>query len=101
MQQSPDSLPAEVVDALRRGNKIEAIKLLRNATGLGLKEAKDAVERIEVGESLAPSERVNSPTLSREIETAPGEVRRSGSPWRWGVAVFAAAMAAYFWFRPN
>jgi ribosomal protein L7/L12 len=32
---------------LRRGNKIEAIKVYREKTGAGLKEAKDAVEAIE------------------------------------------------------
>jgi ribosomal protein L7/L12 len=36
---------AEVRAALERGNKIEAIKLVRERTGLGLKEAKDLVER--------------------------------------------------------
>jgi ribosomal protein L7/L12 len=40
---------AEIQDLLRRGNKIEAIKLYREQTGLGLKEAKDAVEAIERG----------------------------------------------------
>ena len=43
------SIPASVQAALDRGNKIEAIRLLREATGLGLKEAKDAVEHIEAG----------------------------------------------------
>jgi hypothetical protein len=43
---SPDSL-LKVGAALASGNKIEAIKLLREASGLGLKEAKDAVERME------------------------------------------------------
>ena len=38
-----------ISDALRAGNKIEAIKLHRKATGLGLKEAKDEVEAIEAG----------------------------------------------------
>jgi ribosomal protein L7/L12 len=33
-------------EALRAGNKIEAIKLYREHTGLGLKEAKDAVEEM-------------------------------------------------------
>lgn len=33
-------------EALRAGNKIEAIKLYRAATGLGLKEAKDAIDAI-------------------------------------------------------
>lgn len=44
---SPDaalSPPAAMTDALQRGNKIEAIRLLREQTGLGLKEAKEAVE---------------------------------------------------------
>lgn len=34
-------------ELLRQNRKIEAIKRLRDATGLGLKEAKDAVEAIE------------------------------------------------------
>jgi len=40
-----DSLPAEALAALSRGQLIEAIKIVRAATGLGLKEAKDLVER--------------------------------------------------------
>jgi ribosomal protein L7/L12 len=32
---------------VRAGNKIEAIKLYREHTGLGLKESKDAVEALE------------------------------------------------------
>jgi hypothetical protein len=38
-----------ISDALRAGNKIQAIKLHRKATGLGLKESKDEVEAIEAG----------------------------------------------------
>lgn len=33
-----------IQDALRRGNKIEAIKIYRESTGVGLAEAKQAVE---------------------------------------------------------
>ena len=40
---------ARIEDALRRREKIEAIKRLREATGLGLKEAKEQVERMERG----------------------------------------------------
>jgi hypothetical protein len=36
-----------ITAALRAGNKIEAIKLHRQATGFGLKESKDEVEAIE------------------------------------------------------
>lgn len=38
------NLPQEVIDLINSGNKIEAIKILREITGMGLKEAKDAVE---------------------------------------------------------
>jgi hypothetical protein len=41
------NLPPPVVDALRRGKKIEAIKEYRQATGAGLKEAKDHIEEAQ------------------------------------------------------
>ena len=46
----PNSDPAlspQIQDALRRGNKIEAIKLYRELTGAGLAEAKGAIDRAE------------------------------------------------------
>jgi hypothetical protein len=36
-----------IQDALRRGNKIEAIKMYRELTGVGLAEAKQAIDRSE------------------------------------------------------
>jgi Ribosomal protein L7/L12 C-terminal domain len=42
------AVPPGVQDALQRGNKIEAIKLYREATGLGLAEAKEEVEAIQI-----------------------------------------------------
>ena len=39
--------PQPVIDALRRGKKIEAIKEYRMATGAGLREAKDYVEELQ------------------------------------------------------
>lgn len=39
--------PPRVLDALRRGEKIEAIKEYRAATGAGLKEAKEYVEELQ------------------------------------------------------
>jgi ribosomal protein L7/L12 len=38
-------LTPQIQDALRRGNKIEAIKIYRELTGVGLAEAKEAIER--------------------------------------------------------
>lgn len=40
-----NELPPEVMDAIRKGRKIEAIKLLREAKGLGLANAKVLVDR--------------------------------------------------------
>lgn len=37
----------EVIALMRAGKKIEAIKVFREATGAGLREAMDAVERLE------------------------------------------------------
>lgn len=44
MTNNRGEMPPEVIAALGRGHKIEAIKLLRESRGLGLKEAKEAVE---------------------------------------------------------
>lgn len=41
----PSEDPA-IIDAIRGGNLIVAIKLYRERTGVGLKEAKDAVETL-------------------------------------------------------
>jgi len=38
----------QIKELLRRGNKIGAIKLYREQTGLGLKEAKDTLDAVEV-----------------------------------------------------
>jgi ribosomal protein L7/L12 len=36
-----------VMQALREGKKIEAIKLFKDETGLGLKESKDIIEAMQ------------------------------------------------------
>jgi len=51
-----DSLPHSVLEALRAGNKLEAIKRLRNLTGLGLKEAKDRIDAHAGGAPLPATE---------------------------------------------
>jgi ribosomal protein L7/L12 len=46
----PNSDPAlapQIQDALRHGNKIEAIKIYRELTGVGLAEAKQVIDRAE------------------------------------------------------
>jgi ribosomal protein L7/L12 len=39
----------EIQDLLAKGNEIQAIKRYRELTGLGVKEAKDAIERARAG----------------------------------------------------
>ncbi len=39
----------EIEQLLRRGQKIEAIKIYRQKTGVGLKEAKDVIDKMERG----------------------------------------------------
>jgi hypothetical protein len=41
------NVPREVADAVRAGKKIQAIKLYRDSTGVGLEEAKDLIEEFE------------------------------------------------------
>lgn len=51
----PDDAPAwqsEVLKLYRKGRAIEAIKVCRAATGLGLKEAKESVERLAAEQGL-------------------------------------------------
>lgn len=43
---------AQIMAQLQAGQKIEAIKLYRNLTGQGLKESKDAIERLQRGEPI-------------------------------------------------
>ncbi len=40
----PGTLPPPVVEALQRGEKIQAIRLMREIAGVGLKQAKEAVD---------------------------------------------------------
>lgn len=79
------ALPPEVIAALQQGQKIEAIRLLRESTGLGLKDAKDAVESARIPEPLATR--------------APGAVAPSGGGMGWVAVVIAVAAVIYFALR--
>ena len=50
LEYTDDPLPptlAEAASWLKKGNKLEAIKVYQQMTGSGLKESKDAVEALE------------------------------------------------------
>ncbi len=57
-------------DLIRRGQKIEAIKLFREQTGVGLAEAKAAVEALERGETLVPPPTRPQSISDEEVVTA-------------------------------
>jgi hypothetical protein len=79
-------LPPAALSALRQGNKIEAIKEVRAAHGLGLKEAKDLVDAYA---SSHPAEFAGSPGLIREP---------ASNSW-WILALIAAALVLYWLMR--
>jgi hypothetical protein len=82
----PDALPERVLSALAAGRKIEAIKALREATGMGLKDANDAVER----------HLRDDPGLRSRYESASAA---SGAVWVRRVLILAIVVAAYLYFR--
>jgi ribosomal protein L7/L12 len=51
--EQPDSLEGRLLLLMHTGKKIEAVKLYRQETGSGLKEAKNAVEAIAAGQPIA------------------------------------------------
>ena len=79
-------LPGAVVQALQRGDRIEAIKLLRAHTGVGLKEATEAIDAARIAVT---------PAARRHL--SPGEVPRSGSGTLW-IVLLLAALAVYYFY---
>jgi ribosomal protein L7/L12 len=86
MSVSTNALPSSVIEALQRGNKIEAIKLLRGHTGLDLKAAKDTVEAIGRG------------TMVKAGKLSPGEEPRARHVSLWIVAIAVIGTAVYYYF---
>lgn len=81
------SLPPGVLDALQKGHKIEAIRLMREQTGLGLKESKDAVDAYQ---------QLHLPAAGG---LSPGQVSDTGSGIWWVVAVVLVCLVAYMVLR--
>ena len=76
--------PNSVMDALKRGDKIEAVQLMRTHSGSGLKEAKNAVDALE------------QRTPTRPAGLSPGEVPPSGGATTWIVVLIIAGLVAYY-----
>ena len=65
---SQSNFPPDVREAIHANRKIEAIKLLREHNGMGLKEAKDAVEAyIRDNRQLIPEKTASGANLCRLI----------------------------------
>lgn len=82
--------PEEIVAAVDSGNKIEAIKLLREKTGLGLKEAKDAIDALV-------QERRADPTVADTASNTMSEEGGAGGMIKM-VVIIAAILGVYFYF---
>lgn len=84
MKKSRQDLPRDAVAALEKGNKIEAIRHLREAQDIGLKEAGDAIE--DYLQDM-PNLRVRMTAASRES---------AGRGLGWVALGAVAALAAYY-----
>lgn len=77
-------LPPMAVEALRMGNKIEAIKIVRVESNIGLKEAKDRVEDYVR----------RDPVLQQALPRAQAEARRGVMGWL--AVLFVLGLGAYY-----
>jgi len=89
-------LPPGVIEALKQGNKVEAIRILRESTRMGLTEAKAAVEMLDkmkgvvgaaqaianVAQSVRPAATSNTSSVSKNVrmhaKPGPAPLRRPG-----------------------
>lgn len=85
----PQPLPVAAIAALHKGNKIEAIKIIRRERNIDLKAAKDAVEEYLRGQ----------PALQASLTAKQGEALRGALRWLF-IAVALAALV-YFSFNPK
>ncbi len=121
MANLPSSVPPDVLNALRSGNQLEAIKLLRKTKGIGLMEAKATLDAF-LRASAAGNANANagakpkpqphavtmqsrhtfvSPRRAGEVANylSPGEVPRESAGTSAFVILVAAAVAAVFWLK--
>jgi hypothetical protein len=96
-------LPPEVIEAFRRGSPIEAIKLLRKSTGLGLKEAKEVLDALKAAQRPVAVPHHNMRHLPHVPHVphsrsglSPGEVPRTGAGFGWVLVLAGVILAIYF-----
>jgi len=75
-------VPKAAVEALRHGNLIEAIKVVRQERNIGFKEAKEAVE----------AHIASQPALKKKMDKVLVSAQRKFIRWMIGFLVFAAGI---------
>lgn len=90
------SMPSSALTALAQGNKVEAVRLTREATGLGLAAAKRLVEQHD-DPSAGGFGPLPSAMPTRHVEE-PGKVQGGGYRWLPMVIVVLAALMAWLYF---
>ena len=85
-----------IAEIVRRGNKIHAIKVYRLGFGTGLKDAKDAVERLERGDRIVFTEQLHVVDTSRLQEALVDAARalEDNLPSARSAGIFFLALAA-------
>ena len=112
--------PPAVLEALRKGNKLEAIKLLRQASKTGLVEAKALVDAVQGAKAAggpaagarAAAPHARSPSVGAaaratpgppvpgyvphsESGLSPGEVPRAGAHFWWALVLVLGAVVVF------
>ena len=103
---TPPPLPPDIANALRSGNLLEAIKLLRKSRGVGLAEAKQLIEAHMRASTLGSTAPGHAPKVAHKLEMprrpanlSPGEVPRSSAGPGAIILVIAAAVVAFLWLQ--
>lgn len=84
-----EAFPRAAVTALQGGKFIDAVRIVREARGIGLKEAKDAVDRFVASE----------PLIRSRIEAIRSERRRNALLWGIALALIAG-LIVYLLAKP-
>ena len=106
------TLTPEAVAALRAGNKIEAIRLMREKSGIGLAEAEAVVKAFERVSAIPAGAKV---VMKQAIQVkrgaavhvespppsglSPGEMPRGAGSWKTAVAIVVAIAVAILWSK--
>ncbi|MFI7454167.1 ribosomal protein L7/L12 [Nonomuraea sp. NPDC049714] len=75
---APEELDGALRELIRRDRKIQAIKLLREHTGMGLKQAKDAIDGLAAGRPLHPPVTQQHAPPQEDLATRVRRLKESG-----------------------